>query len=392
MQELKPVARISKSKLNVMLETFKTSTRKVEKIDSSACNSCAIKNNPSFDTNKLSEFCLDCPKLKSIAEFSYVTEKETEIGIIEIVTNENRCIALSKSAIKQYLAYHFIVSNKNYVRKSVSFASIADICNFSVVTARHNHNMLLQVGLVYSTEVKRGKFDIVIDGEYRNHLKKEDGGKGYITMSLDTLNHLLSFENVNELKLEIKKLLWADAKGSKLGKKIRFKKDNLISVLPSYILKSNKLTEAFLRGSKTLFDVSNDTIDTKRYETKETISKKYTEPIRIKILKFFEDTGCSLSSNYSKVLSQINLDKYNLFEEDLITKLELEKEIIVGDLVGLAVQYGENRVLAALDYMFNKYTIDEDDINYSEINNPGAFIRTLIVQSINKYGSLAIAI
>ncbi|MCC0642207.1 MULTISPECIES: hypothetical protein [unclassified Clostridioides] len=392
MQELKPVARISKSKLKDILDIFKTSTKKVEKIDSSACNSCAIKNNPSFDTNKLNEFCLDCPKLKSIAEFSYVTEKETEIGIIEIVTNENRRIALSKSAIKQYLAYHFIVSNKNYVRKSVSFASIADICNFSVVTARHNHNMLLQVGLVYSTEVKRGKFDIVIDGEYKNHLKKEDGGKGYITMSLDTLNHLLSFENVNELKLEIKKLLWADAKGSKLGKKIRFKKDNLISVLPPYILKSNKLTEAFLRGSKTLFDVSNDTIDTKRYETKETISKKYTEPIRIKILKFFDDTGCSLSSNYSKVLSQINLDKYNLFEEDLITKLELEKEIIVGDLVGLAVQYGENRVLAALDYMFNKYTIDEDDINYSEINNPGAFIRTLIVQSINKYGSLAIAI
>ncbi len=27
-------------------------------------------------------------------------------------------------------------------------------------------------------------------------------------MSLDTLNHLLSFENVNELKLEIKKLIW----------------------------------------------------------------------------------------------------------------------------------------------------------------------------------------
>lgn len=392
MQELKPVARISKSKLKDILDIFKTSIRKVEKIDYSACNSCAIKNNPSFDSNKLNEFCSNCPKLKTISEFSYVAEKETELGMIEIVTNESKCMALSKSAIKQYLAYHFIVSNKNYVRKAVSFQNIADICNVSVVTVRHNHNVLLQVGLVYSTEIKRGKFDIVIDEEYKNHLKKEDGGKGYLTMSLDTLNHLLSFENVNELKLEIKKLIWADAKGSKLGKRIRFKKDNLISILPEYIKKSNKRIEAFLRSSKTLFDISNDTIDTKRYETKETISEKYTEPIRIQISKFFDDTGCSLSSNYSKVLSQINLDRYNLFEEDLRSKLEMEKDIIINDLVGLSVQYGVTRVLAALDYMFNKYTIDEEDINYNEIRNPGAFIRTLIVQSINKNGSLAIAI
>ncbi len=89
--------------------------------------------------------------------------------MIEIVTNESKCMALSKSAIKQYLAYHFIVSNKNYVRKAVSFQNIADICNVSVVTARHNHNVLLQVGLVYSTEIKRGKFD----EEYKNHLKKK---------------------------------------------------------------------------------------------------------------------------------------------------------------------------------------------------------------------------
>ncbi|CCL66862.1 hypothetical protein BN183_3500001 [Clostridioides difficile E7] len=99
-----------------------------------------------------------------------------------------------------------------------------------------------------------------------------------------------------------------------------------------------------------------------------------------------------MSSNYSKVLSQINLDRYNLFEEDLRSKLDMEKDIIINDLVGLSVQYGVTRVLAALDYMFNKYTFDEEDINYNEIRNPGAFIRTLIVQSINKNGSLAIAI
>lgn len=387
---LKPITRMSKSKLKDMLGIFKTSTRKIEKTDRSVCNSCNIRKNYSLHEDRLDDFCSNCPKIKT-TEFSYVIEKETNtIGTIEIVTNENKTISLSKSAIKQFIAYHFIPCNKNFVRKSVSFKNIADICNVSVVTARYNHSILIEAGLVYSTKVKRGKFDIVIDGEYKNHLKKSDGGQGYITMSLDTLKHLLKFDNVNELKLEIKKLLWADANTS--GKKVKFNKENLISVLPSYLRKSSKRLEAFLKGSKTLFDISNNRIDTSRYETKEKVRNRYINFIKEKIEKFFSNTGCSLSANYSKVLEQVNLDKHELYKEDLNRQLELEKELIINDLVGLSIQYNINIVLKTLNYVFNEYTIDENDINYSEIKNPGAFIRTIIVKNINKNGSLKIVI
>lgn len=389
---LKPITRMSKSKLKDMLGIFKTSTRKIEKTDHSVCNSCNIRKNYSLHEDRLDDFCSNCPKIKTFTEFYYVIEKETNtIGTIEIVTNENKTISLSKSAIKQFIAYHFIPCNKNFVRKSVSFKNIADICNVSVVTARYNHSILIEAGLVYSTKVKRGKFDIVIDGEYKNHLKKSDGGQGYITMSLDTLKHLLKFDNVNELKLEIKKLLWADANTSK-GKKVKFNKENLISVLPSYLRKSSKRLEAFLKGSKTLFNISNNRIDTSRYETKEKVRNRYINFIKEKIEKFFSNTGCSLSANYSKVLEQVNLDKHKLYKEDLNRQLELEKELIINDLVGLSIQYSINIVLKTLNYVFNEYTIDENDINYSEIKNPGAFIRTIIVKNINKNGSLKIVI
>lgn len=387
-QNLKPITRISKSKLKNMFDTFKTSTRKIEKIDSSACNSCEINK---LHKNILGEFCSNCTKIKTFTEFSYVIEKETNQGTIEIVTNKNKTISLSKSAIKQFIAYHFIPFNKNFVRKSVSFKNIADICNVSVVTARYNHSVLIETGLIYSTKVKRGKFDIVIDSEYKNHLKKSDGGQGYITMSLDTLKHLLNFTNVNELKLEIKKLLWADANTNK-GKKVKFNKENLISVLPNYIKKSSRRLEAFLKDCKTLFDISNNRIDTSRYETKEKVRNRYINFIKEKIEKFFNSTGCSLSTNYSKVLEQVSFDKHELYKEDLNRQLELEKELIINDLVSLSIQYSINRVLKTLNYIFNEYTIDENDINYSEIKNPGAFIRTIIVKNINKNGSLKIVI
>ncbi|EOE7347196.1 hypothetical protein PV669_16525 [Clostridioides difficile] len=390
-RNLKPITRISKSRLKNMLDIFKTSIRKIEKTDSSACNSCEIKNKYSLHKNELDTFCSNCTKIKTFTEFSYVIEKETARGTIEIVTNENKTLHLSKAAIKQFIAYHFIPCNKNLVRKSVSFKDIADICNVSVVTARYNHSVLIDTGLVYSTETKRGKFDIVIDGEYKNHLKKSEGGQGYITMSLDTLKHLLKFDNVNELKLEIKKLLWADVNTSR-GKRVKFNKENLISVLPSYIRNSSKRLDAFLKSSKTLFDISNNRIDTSFYETKEKVKNRYVNIIKEKIEKFFNNTGCSLSANYSKVLEQVSIDKHELYKENLNKQLELEKELIINDLIGLSIQYSVNRVIKTLNYIFNEYTVDENDINYSEVRNPGAFIRTIILKNINKNGSLKIVI
>ncbi|HBG2405042.1 TPA: hypothetical protein KPK48_003244 [Clostridioides difficile] len=394
MHNLKHVTRISKSTLKDILGIFKTSTRKIEKADSSVCNLCDIRKNYSLHKDKLDEFCSNCPKVKTFTEFSYVIEKEINKGerrdIVEIITDRNKNISLSKAAIKQFIAYHFIPSNQSLVRKSVSFKNIADICNISVVTARYNHSILIDAGLVYSTEVKRGRFDIVIDNEYKSHLKKSEGGQGYITMSLDTLKHLFEFDNVNELKLEIKKLLYADANTK--FKKIKFNKKNLISVLPDYIRKSSKRLDAFLKGSKTLFDISNNRIDTSRYETKAKIKNKYINIIKEKIEKFFNNTGCSLSNNYSKVLSQIDLDKYGLFKKDLIRKLELEKELIINNLVDLSIQYSINRVLKTLNYIFNEYTVNENDINFNEIRNPGAFVRTVILENINKNGSLKIVI
>ncbi|MCC0784472.1 hypothetical protein IR152_15660 [Clostridioides sp. ES-S-0108-01] len=394
MHNLKPVARISKSTLKDILGIFKISTRKIEKTDSSVCNSCDIRKNYSLHKDKLDEFCSNCPKIKTFTEFSYVIEKEINKGkrkdIVEIITDRNKNISLSKAAIKQFIAYHFIPCNQSLVRKSVSFKNIADICNISVVTARYNHSILIDAGLVYSTEVKRGRFDIVIDNEYKSHLKKSEGGQGYVTMSLDTLKHLFEFDNVNELKLEIKKLLYADANTK--FKKIKFNKKNLISVLPDYLKKSSKRLDAFLKASKTLFDISNNRIDTSCYETKAKIKNKYINIIKEKIVTFFNDTGCSLSNNYSKVLSQIDLDKYGLFKKDLIRKLELEKELIINDLVDLSIQYSINRVLKTLNYIFNEYTVNKNDTNYNEIKNPGAFVRTIILENINENGSLKIVI
>ncbi|WP_024622619.1 hypothetical protein, partial [Metaclostridioides mangenotii] len=391
MQELKPLARISKSKLKSILGLFKKSAKEVKTSNNYACESCMFKNDPSLNKNSLELFCANkCTNNNYDTELTFYETKETELGIFEIISNNSKCITLSKSAIKQYILYHFIPTNKNLVRKAVSFKDIASLCSVSIPTARTNHKTLEEVGLVYSTKNSYGKLDIVVDDEYKNHFKKDKNGNGYFTMSLDILEHLLSFENVNEMKLEIKKIIWADAKTSKLGKRISFKKDNLIKVLPDYVRKSNKVTEAVLNNSETLLDIKYNTINTYNYKTKLDTIKEIKESYRATIKEFFDSTGYSISENYSKVMKDLNYEKYIFRKEEMLQKLEIEKALTIEDITNLALQYGIHRILEVLHYIFKEHSITEDEVNCTDIKNPGAFIRQVIVNNINEYGSLNI--
>jgi hypothetical protein len=393
MQELKPLARISKLKLQNVLGLFKKSAREIEVSKEHTCNSCVFKNDPDIKKPDLDLYCNNnCSQFKLNTELTFFENKETELGTFEIISKDSKCVTLSKSAIKQYIVYHFIPSNQNYVRKAISFKNIASLCDVSIPTARTNHRLLEEVGLVYSTKNSFGKIDIVIDDEYKNHFKKDKNGNGYFTMSLDILKHLLSFKNVNELKLEVKKIIWADAKTSKLGKRISFKKDNLIKVLPDYVLKSNKVTEAVLNNSETLLDIKYNTINTYNYKTKLDTVKELKERYRNTIKEFFDSTGCSISENYSKVMKDLNYEKYIFRKEELLQKLEIEKALTIEDITDLALQYGIHRILEVLHYIFEEHSITEDEVNCTDIKNPGGFIRQVIVNNINDNGSLSIAV
>lgn len=393
MQELKPLARISKHKLQKVLGLFKKSAKEIELNKKCVCNSCAFKNNPDIKKSDLDFYCNNkCSQTVSNAELTFFETKETELGIFEIVSKDSKCIKLSKSAIKQYLVYHFIPSNKNFVRKAISFNDIANLCNVSIPTARTNHALLEEVGLIYSTRNSYGKIDIVIDDEYKNHFKKEKQGNGYFTMSLDILKHLVSFSNINEMKLEIKKIIWADAKTSRLGKRISFKKENLIKVLPDYVRKSNKVTETVLNNSGTILDIKYNTIDTYNYKTKLDTVKELKERYRTTIKEFFESTGCSISENYSKLAKDLNYETYIHKKEEIKNRLELEKALTIEDITNLSLQYGIHRIIEVLSYIFKEHSITEDEVNCIDIKNPGAFIRQVIVNNINNNGSLNISI
>lgn len=320
-------------------------------------------------------------------------DKYTSLNYLETSFNIYKTTSLSKSAIKQYIFYHFIPYCPNYIRQSISYKEIAQYCNVSIPTVKANHKTLEDFGLIETISTYFGKVDFKITDEANLHKSKKNGGKGYVTMSIDMLEHLFSFNNVNELKVELKKLLWVDAKSSSIGKNIRFNKENLINMLPSYIQKSKKAVDTIINSHLSLFNVDRGSLNTLKYQSKNDIDTKFKQLFRDKVIKLFGLNNTAFNKKYADLLERslyLKDNGYNFQVNELLRELELLKEFTINDICDLIMQYGFNKVKSAIEFMFDDYCYLDNSLGIAdnEINNPGAFIRVVIRNNINKFGSL----
>ena len=355
MNYLKSVARISKEKINLLfkvhnsdVEVKKTVTKRDALLDYYISNF-----NPSKDD------------IESFGDYSESTYEfiYTYNGII----TDKFSLALSKSMIKQYLFLHFIPANKSGVRKRVSYSSLAKSLNISTVTVKNNMERLVKLGFIWVSKMERGLYDIVIVDEYKNH---KIGGKGYITMPLDMLYHLISFDNVNELKVELKKILWCDTKVNFKEANVSFNKDNLLKVLPDYVRPYKK--NEILNSDKSMFKFENGTLNYSAYKTKNEILLPIEKNIKSIITDFFKMTNMPFDKFCEENRNNPIMD----------FKVKMVEILVLDDLTGLAIQYNLDLVMKSLIDIYTHF----GGYNKNDIIKMGAFVRDWIEKyiSINK--------
>ena len=342
MTYLKSIARISKSKINLLFKVHSTETKVTKKV---------------VEKDLVYDYCLKmCNNSEelNITDYSKV-EYEFEY-IFNGMNTEKFSLSLSKSMIKTYLYLHFLTANKSGVRKNLSYSSLAKSLGVSVVTMKKNLNRLTKLNFIWITNTDKNLFDIVIVDEYKNH---ESTAGGYITMSLDMLNHILSFDNVNELKIELKKALWCDAKVNCDKFEVSFNKDNLLSVLPSYIRPYKQ--KELLESNKSMFKFENGTLNYSAYKTKEELVSPLYNDYKSVIEGFFEVSKMPYSKYHY-------LNKNNVLETKMLNDT---KTLILDDLTNLAIQYNLNLVLRALQEMYVEF--GGEGINLAK--SPPRFVR-----------------
>lgn len=267
---------------------------------------------------------------------------------------------LSKLQMLQLLYYHFLPIDSRGVILGISEKSVAQALNCTVRSVQNNNKVLEETGIIYSSNCGEGRINVMILPYKQYHATKEEGGSGYLSMSVEFFELLLHVKNVNALRMELRKLLVYDNDTAKriYGKSevSHISKNDWKLFLPKYTHTQTKLESIIEDGTEAF--------------------KTTAEHATVYFV---------MDSRYNgKLLKEQKEQLYSRHLSDLLstTFLFMEKRD-TADLVQLCFEYSYNEVHHAIEEWLQECAIDEQK---KMIQNIGGYIRTVIRK--NRHESL----
>lgn len=337
----------------------------VEEIDFDSCPvECALKD---FDVERKSNICMNhCPfnRQTKTSKVVYMNERH-KYNIKQTTVVEHQ--RLSKYQLLQLITYHFFVDSRGFA-SLISVKELAEHLGCTVRTIKNNNKELQKLGLISFSEYGADLFSVEIKDYDKNHLKKEQGGTGYVQMTQSFMDALVSMDNVNAMRLAIRALLKYDNEVEVEKKDVcLYSYNDIKRFMPSNINHKKIIDELMLKTASIFTIIASD-----KY-----ISIQLKEQYNGKVQKQEKETA--YTGEILEYVDEINEQLVD-GEEILLTRKDTE------DLVQLSMEYGLNHVQKALSvyvpYIQSKHTPDS-------IENIGGFIRTVIKNTIfNRYGKM----
>lgn len=310
-----------------------------------------------IETYEISEVKKDS---QPITELEIVMEELSKKLNSDYIENEQvitkKRFRLSKAQILQYISFHFFPIDEKGVIKEVSEKRLAETLGCTVKTIRNNNVALEECGLIYFSNGAAG-FNIMINNYSRYF---ETGGSGYLVLDIERFNSYKSIQNVNALRLELRKELVYDnheivRQMKKDNAPCRISFEDFKIFTPKYTHYRAMLGEIIQQGSP-------------NFETTVRGSHIYF------ILKSGIQTG--------KVLKESRAMEYNQLLREYLTDKECIKHFEKKDLdnfVQLAFEYSMERVIPALELLVVKEFVLGD---LEPTKNFGGRLRTIIRQNM----------
>lgn len=364
-------AQIGKSAYVAMLgvqENFKE-VQTVEQIDEQSCinagcqlyylkkelanNPEELKKNPDAIENIVDKCCRNCSTAYSCTTKAVYHNEKNKYQTDKLYNNNN--IRFSKSQLKQFLLYHFLVSNNSGLIHNISEKEVAKALNCSERTVRNNNKFLLKhlyVSICYASEP--GTFTVLIRGYKDRALPAEQGGRGYLVMPKETFEALLSIQDVNELRSELRLFLKADDyKNSENKSQISTSVKSLRRKLPKYLT------------PKKVVEILNNIKENSLFN----FNKIANEEIVYRLKEDFDPVvkATELQNSFTS----------NFVEYCTANDIVLDAKTYA-DLVQMSFQYNHETVMRVL------ITISEKIVS-GLINNIGGYIREVIIAETLRY-------
>lgn len=156
---------------------------------------------------------------------------------------------LPKSALRVYLLLYSIPQEtlgNFYIIRDVSSAAIASKLKILPVTVEKSLDILASFNYITkSSGSDKHHFNIIIEDYENMHKKASEGGAGYISITSEMMEILLSIKNVNFLRLELLKIFkTCDLKTEDESGFETYSLKELKSALPSHMNFMNKFKKA----------------------------------------------------------------------------------------------------------------------------------------------------
>lgn len=292
-----------------------------------------------------------CPihQVESAATLSktiYINEKHRYKIKEKDILEEKR---LSKYQLAQFILYHFLNVDSNGFARYITVKQVASIIGCSTRTVTNNNRVLAKLGLIAYTKLSPEYFNVVILGYKQYHLRKEEGGTGYIQMPKEFLQGILKLKHTNEIRIAIRKYhRFDDDVIVKKGSECVLTYNDIKHFMPTNISYKKAILRT-MEPAREFFDI----ITKDRFVIFH-LKDKYNG----RILKVQKE-------------EQFSAELIGFLERAHIRALKPE----IGDLVQLSLEYGLKAVTEALEVYKEDYVQTGKDI---EVDNLGGFIRNTI--------------
>lgn len=213
-------------------------------LDYSKCKGCKFFKSKKYKIDNYCKNYCNKPEKKVLIKNEYYNEANR----YHIPTRER----LSKSQIKQILLYHFLDVDNNGLVKGVSLKELANILKCDTKTVKNNNERFLELHHAYPSGIIDGEFSVFLRKYKEYYLPKSKGGTGYITMPLEMFKKLLEVEDVNALRIELRKLLEYDRRNidSKSQVPANYTYRDIKRFLPKYLGYKGIINNVMDKGSE----------------------------------------------------------------------------------------------------------------------------------------------
>lgn len=295
---------------------------------------------------------------------------------------------LKSNAIKLLLAYHFMMPDCHGIINDVSLKGLAELLGCAKATVLASNKMLADYG--YCCFCNSGAYDghiNVILNDCKNYYKTaEEGGRGYITMSLELFEEILKIDGgLNALRLNIKGILEVDSASYRHTETPEMESatasyKKLRGFLPGYC-KRNVIVKA-LDHESSIFDFtcsdSSVTFSLKPEFAQKNMRQVMMEEEEAGMKEYVGQVNATLFAaghEYEKgadPLVDARLSRFGIITACGYGTIILTEENFQ-DLASMCMQYGRERVRQAVIDVYNGYTLQ-----MRKIINYGGLVRTLI--------------